>query len=807
MANLQDIIAKNKQRVKARDSSGTLTETSGEELQGLAQKAGLKAPPVTPLGASAIGANEHQAKMAGTPAQKQAAISMSSGVDSDLQTVLRRQQARDQATQQEQQTAQKSENLKQLGALGDRVHGFINVQRNKLQEQAQQENQALQIQASEDSSLVQGLAPEQAASFKQLLEQFQQDPTNMELLVQAGNLIGGRAIDPREVAGLYQTADQVITQQTAAQMADSFTVNDLFQDAEFGYTPDELSSLLGVTPEELQAFSVSDLENKVAELTQAEFAQAAQTQQQVGSSQLGAAERQFARGMSREQSAVGIRSTEADMQALEQQIQEGQNVSFGGNSYNIEDLLNDDTVSRIVSDYLMNPNSPESQKLAQTEPQLMSFIAKNQALFTDAVNQMQASTTEFGKIQEENKELANVGNTKIDDQLMSAFLEDFGQLRAGRYEIDPNSPLAYIKEDPKRGEVISTQLNSLIKSSPEYAQELAELSAQDLASLGIDKNAPKWRSFTDAVKVNQQLDQIADTDIDSALAAYFGMPVSPQKAQQFLSESKTRTALGIDTGMAGLLDSDGDGAVDSPEMLLANLRGQTPRPSLQDAVKGDVQRFEQGSLNQPPLKGDQVRLFDLLSGLADDGKVTLKELTGKYKDSKSGNPQTINDLQFILKQAADGKIPSINSDTLKGLQSMINMHTHTHTVNRMKEEGFTSLGSLEAKELRLKEMLNDPSISPGIINGMIRDAAEYKKGLARVAVAQQQLKADTGPKDRAELQKKIDATYQAAKGGGIRERTEQESIRNKLLEQFRASQAKTKQLEAATEPPRRLVWH
>ncbi len=50
----------------------SLVQTSDEELKKLAQQAGFN--PTSPLGAKAIGANPDQAKMTGTPAQKQSVL-------------------------------------------------------------------------------------------------------------------------------------------------------------------------------------------------------------------------------------------------------------------------------------------------------------------------------------------------------------------------------------------------------------------------------------------------------------------------------------------------------------------------------------------------------------------------------------------------------------------------------------------------------------------------------------------------------------------------------------------------------------
>lgn len=69
MATLADTLKKQ----TVRGPGGQLSETTPEELQSLTDKAGLQAPPLTPLGGAMIGANPDQQKMIIRKAQKLAA--------------------------------------------------------------------------------------------------------------------------------------------------------------------------------------------------------------------------------------------------------------------------------------------------------------------------------------------------------------------------------------------------------------------------------------------------------------------------------------------------------------------------------------------------------------------------------------------------------------------------------------------------------------------------------------------------------------------------------------------------------------
>jgi len=691
MAKLSDIIQRNKMQANlTRGPGGVLSENTGEELQSLASKAGLQAPPTTPVGAGMLGASPDQQKMAGTPAQKQAAFNLASTpLNQNLADVQRRAQARTQVTGQEQAAQEKSENLKALGGLGDRVNDFIGAQRTRLQQQAADQSN-ITIKAAESLS---GVAPENLEAFRSKLEEFQQNPSNLQLLVDAGNLIGGRVITPEEVPGLYQNATQATAAAGATAMADSLRVSDLLTQPDFGYTQEELASLLGVPASDLANYSVKQLEDRVNQLAQEEFSRSAELEKQATSTNLGVAERALARQAGREASAVGTRSTEADIRNLEDQIAQGQIVQFGGRDYDVETLLKDDTITQIITDYLTNPNSPESKKLAAEEPELLALINKNQSLFQDAITTLQGQTREFGTIQEENRALANVGKVQLSDPIMKAFFEDYGSLRADRYTVDPNSSLAYMQNNPEAGEKIVSQMNDLVTKHGEYAGQLAELSAEELASLGIDKNSPKWQSFLKNVEVRDQLNSINPKDINAVLEAYLGSPDAANIVPSYLQETNARKALGIPSGDSTLLDKNRDGVVDDPNDIYLRLKAQTPEASLKDAAAGRVGTFQQGSLQQPRMDSFQKEVYNRLGHLGNDGQVTGAEIAKEFAGAKSGQ-----DLTFLMDLRKNLQGPMNNSATKKSIEQVVQAGREANAADVLKD--------IKAKGLNIGNQIN-----------------------------------------------------------------------------------------------------
>lgn len=230
MPSLAEKMEANKKKL-VRGPGGQLVEEGQESIQDLTTKAGLPVPPITPVGQAGIGANPDQMKMAGTPAQKDAAIQIAQAPTENLQDVMRRQQVRTEAIAPELQKIEKSENLKNLGGLGDRVNDFINAQRTKLVQQS------VGLQTAETAQKVSGGAADMA-TLKPLLQQLQADPSNMELQLQVNRALGydaSRQLSPAEVSGLYRSAVDSIAQSGAETIDNDLNVDDLTQTPEFGY--------------------------------------------------------------------------------------------------------------------------------------------------------------------------------------------------------------------------------------------------------------------------------------------------------------------------------------------------------------------------------------------------------------------------------------------------------------------------------------------------------------------------------------------------------------------------------------------
>jgi hypothetical protein len=540
---------------------------------------GATVAPTSPIGGMLIGASPDATKMLGTPAQLNAAQSKQqdqAAPTDTLQTAVRQQQARSQATGQEQQKIQKSADMQALGGLGDRVTNFIDTQRQNLAAAAPTQAAANTVTAG---SLIKDPAAATAA-LDALRSTPASDPTYMEKM-KAANVALGRdlntMIQPAEINSLYETAQQATSKSGAGVVADTLTMDTVLSDPTFGYDANSLSSLLGIPADQINKMTVKQLGDAVDSVTKSEFGESTQNTQQASSGTLGQAERGMARQVGRELSATGIRSTEADVAHLDQQIANADTVTFGGQIHTVEDLLKDDTVSGIISDYMNSAEgSPERKKLDETEPELSAFIKKNEALFHDASLQLEHGAEGFKQIQDTTKALANVGGITLDNRIMGELIKGFGK-EFQTANVDPATiPIlaASTGKTPLQQQTYANELNKAVQTDLVDPKELSQLNRDQVDKLGIGVDNSNWSKFTQKETDRVNFTKIDPSDTSGQLRTMVTGVTDIDGIQAAIGTGISRNALGIgdkvDTGFLDVHDLQGSYDRFNPKMKLAD---------------------------------------------------------------------------------------------------------------------------------------------------------------------------------------------------------------------------------------------
>lgn len=721
-----------KDRLNTYRANGTLADTSDEELQNLTKSAGLQAAPITPLGATMIGANPQVAKMAGTPQQKDASLAQSAmpNPQNNLSDVLRRQQARNQATGQEQQSIQKSDEMRNLGQLGDRVSQFIDAQRQKLTDQAGQ------VKERQVADTLQAASGQDLGQLKEDLKAFQANPNDMNTLLRINTALGrntNSVLDPKEVDSLYKSTVDTIASQGAANIDDSLQVEDLIGLSTFGYDLPTLSGLLNVDQNQLSKMTVGQLRNEINRVGTEEFNKTNQLEQQATSNQLGQAERGLARQSTREASATGTRASEADYTNLEHSIANADQVQFGGQSYKVDDLLKDDTISGIINDYLNSGEGSEARnRIDKTEPGLSSFINKNQAVLQDAATKMQAGAQSFKDIQEYNRNLSQnlFGGRKLDDRIMSQIAPNSNQLQAGKTDINAvqgRGLLQYVSQlPPDQAAQIADQLNTAIQDNPKLAEQLPGMSPQQWAELGIGQPNSKWSQYVNKVKEAIDIRNMDLSTPEKAVGQLYSDVSDINEVNKRIQQSRIQKLLGFDSGNVNAVgDTNQDGKIDASDNVGAAIVNSAQMPSLHDLVSYGVlpQGVQKQSLGQPgKMDQGQEQLFNKVAPALEDGSLSDEELEKLYPTLTSPELEKLVDSpvgkdlkgQFLQKRLNDntvnflGKATASMPDDSMSSQDKIGRYNYLiDSLNNVSSEKYLNQPELDEYKKTLRYLIEN----------------------------------------------------------------------------------------------------
>ena len=280
-----------------KQGSTGLTETSKEELQSLATQAGMPTTPSSPLSAEGIGANADQAKMVGTPAANTSAIRLATREDAQLSTAQRQEQARTQASADEQQKQIDALKLGGFGSLGDRVQQLAT---SMLNGQVQSQGAALSVDSAKvESSLAPGA--DQVETTDLLTKVGNNTITNDELTKLAANLGITNAADVGSlkdtIKNNFMAQSEQVQQYTAQTIGDTIMVNQLSpaQLGDLGFASmADMAAALGTDEAALSGMNLAQLQQQFGANRLENYASAQRAQKVLADPSTSRAERQQA---------------------------------------------------------------------------------------------------------------------------------------------------------------------------------------------------------------------------------------------------------------------------------------------------------------------------------------------------------------------------------------------------------------------------------------------------------------------------------------------------------------------------------
>ena len=435
-------------------SSPTLGRTSNEELQKLAAKSGRPLPPTDPTTAQQLGASPQQAAMAGSSANLKSTLQMAASSDAaptTLQDTLRTEQARTQKSAAELEQEQLAERL-QAGTqqatsedVGTAAQGkFANMSTDEIQLKLTEEFSYLNDEAT----------PEQQKTLAKALSG--QSLSNDELTALAsvpgpdGEPIVSFSDDANTMAenisGLFGGEAEAVMAAAAGAVEDydDFNVQDFYVDEEGNVDEQaisELAAALGMTEEEVSTMNLGDIQSTLAANIEEEYSRTENLQSVASNKNMSPMERAQARKALRDAGATGVIALEqGDMDAIADSVANADTINIGGKDITIEELLSDDYISGLVSNYLEDAEGAEEAIAELGEGGLKSFVDENRAALEQMSQDIDDSAKGWAGVQTHNKsEIADltrvVGDEAAQWLASQAGMEGLTNFSSGKIEI------------------------------------------------------------------------------------------------------------------------------------------------------------------------------------------------------------------------------------------------------------------------------------------------------------------------------------------------------------------------------------
>lgn len=575
---LQKSAGKQTRKTVVDPTTGQLVEAPEQDIQQLATQAGLPTTPTSPASQALLGATPDQTKMAGTPAQKSSSLRMSTGAQPDLQTTLRQQQVRTQKTASEEAETQKAQQLAGLGDLQGRVQNLIRTSVVPTQQVAGL--------GTVDASSISGITPENAAATTAALQAYT-DSGDINQLAEASRLLG-RVVQPEEVAGILQDPSKILGAAVATATPDQLTVQQL-RDQGLSYSDRELADLLGMPAQDVAGMSLQQLQDAVQQATTQEFQQVEEVRRQATNPNLGPAERAAARDQLREASGTGMASTEEDVRKLEESVASADQVEFGGQEYSVEELLQDDHISDLISEYLDAPEDSDIRKhFDESEPALAEYIRQNETALSDAARARGDTAGTYKQVVEDNKKLTTTpSGVTLSDSVLEKLVPGYDKFSADKFDPASNPYLEIMQSGTPEGEQLAQEMNRLATTNPAILDEISGLTSEEIKQLGIATGSQTWQDYVQYQDALSRIEATMQSDPTQAYAAATGgVAGDPAQLQSYLDEQRFYSNLtGEDTtGNYSALDANRDGILDPPQSVLQTL--QADHHSIRDILAG-----------------------------------------------------------------------------------------------------------------------------------------------------------------------------------------------------------------------------
>lgn len=542
---------------------------------------------VTPVGASIAGQNPDQAKMYGTPAQTQKKIE-----------TIQQQPAVSTATAPSEKQ-KKAEELQGLSGIQSQVQALADQRLNELQDVTP----ALSI--SED------VLKTYPTGTKEILDAYTAAPTEETKAAAIANLSSllGRELTTQELESFFQSKEETIA--SGAQIA-PVKIGDL------GLGNLVKPETLGLSQEEFDNLSLDDFKQKMSDLQKQEFQSTENLQLQMANA-VGQQREELKQKFS-QAGVAGDIGVEQQVSNLMSRVEEGDEITFGGEKIKLQDLLKDDGLSDIVLTAFQNADF--MKKLQETEPEFATWLNENKAALESVFDELGDAGANVQQATAKRKELLNTTPLSIVESILGDRLPEFMTL----------------------GDM--TELENQLNSNPIWAAMADSSMLKDRVLK--DKKLIGSLSGLSAEQINSIVQATTAIESDPAMVDILGYTPGG-----LLTEAQAQRYQTLAPAIKNIpnyvkADSKFKDAVRSDELSVDDLAIITQTPKIWDRVLENENMREEYELN----KDDVEDLMSMYFGGTTNLESINKGLTRLKAYADSGDVEALKKYEFITKNFA-----------------------------------------------------------------------------------------------------------------------------------------------------------
>jgi hypothetical protein len=678
-------------RLSVQDSAERQRLLAQQSSSELAASKGLQVPPVTASGMGAIGGTPQQQAMAGTPLQKQSAIAAATKVaaptgESQLEQAKTLRGPSVASVEDEAKKRKAAGFASAMGTFGDKATELVEGALTGLVA-ATGPAVAVEDTAPIVANITDPATKEKVTALLTKLASTALSPAdrvqaeadlNAEL-----NRTPASILTAEQKTTLYKSATGTVASFAGKQLAAAkgpdtkLTVEDF---SLLGTTVEELSALTGLSADQITNMSVSDLQNTLSTVGQQQFGETQAVQAGMASGLLSSTERAALRDTLRSMEETGVAGAESQFVSVLRDIDEGTTVDIGGKSYSVEEILSEETLTGILTDYFNDPKSKSSLLLAKSEPGLVAWANKNSEGLKTLIAASGKTSAELGQIQKDAKAAYGTLGEQQPGLLASLTGTDLSKIQTAVPTKDPTTGLWSVagKALPL---VVQSVMNAPVNQQAQMSTSLATLSEavgseelktytpEQIAALQLDKITGKWSQYANAVQEANTAANLTkpEAQLDAVVEGYDIADIN-----NAVSNASLYSALGFDSGNLASFDTNKDGVFNNDDVatLYGNVKNAA-RPTIDSVLNGTYQPPAKMTLQAPKSSAGQ----QVLAGAAQDGTISADEaeklsasastselVAARDKLMATGLPQYNNiarSLSTIISSRASSEVDSV----------------------------------------------------------------------------------------------------------------------------------------------------